>query len=100
MIVSNVVSVGTSPTPICTGQGWVSLQCQTAFASGVGVVIGGPAVTTSTGIMLPYVTSGTDWPLPFLFQLFGKSNGYGDTVYGVVASSTASVAYLLSSFGG
>jgi hypothetical protein len=88
-VLANAVSVGTTPTLICSGVGWALLQ---NLGSGA-VTVGGPGITTSTGIQLPATMTS-----PISLRLYGESDGEGDALYGVVASSTSSVAFLLLAF--
>lgn len=91
-ITSGVVSVGTSPTAICTAPGSVLLQNLGSAA----VTLGGPSVTTTTGVTLPATMTS-----PVLVPMLGGSNpAAGGTVYGVVATGTASVAFLAPEWSG
>lgn len=77
---SGTVTVGTTPTLICSpdcGNGGVAL-----YASASGVAIGGSSVTSTTGPVLPATT----------IVNFPTSRGPTD-LYGVVASGTATVSF-------
>lgn len=89
---SGAVTVGTSPTLICSSNGPLLLQ----NLGSVAVTIGGPSVSVGHGVTLPAsMTSPLQFP-----DIGGSSTPSGDPIYGIVASTTASVAFLTATWDG
>lgn len=84
---NGVVSVGTSPTLICTpGLSGVTVQNLSATA----VTLGGPSVATGAGITL---AANMTAPLAIPTGATRGTVGANEGLYGRVASSTANVAF-------
>lgn len=64
------------------------------------VTIGGPGVTAGHGIQLPFNAATPPPPPTQVPDMGGSATPNGDPIYGIVASTTASVTFMTASWDG